>query len=140
MNLGEVDVYHDGEASANLDSLLKRLDIKAVIIALPIQAQAEVIIKCLEAGKHVLSEKPMSPDVVTGARLVRLYEEQFKPRGLVGAITEVMLIVLIASCSPDLACSRKLGSGARLLLCWRCREARRYWNDSYVQPCGQPLR
>jgi predicted dehydrogenase len=39
-----------------LQELLKRDDIHAVIVALPISKQPEVILQCLKAGKHVLSE------------------------------------------------------------------------------------
>jgi predicted dehydrogenase len=39
-----------------LNELLKRDDVHAVVIALPISKQPEVIKQCLKAGKHVLSE------------------------------------------------------------------------------------
>ena len=39
-----------------LEKLLKRDDVHAVIVALPISKQPEIIRKSLQAGKHVLSE------------------------------------------------------------------------------------
>ena len=59
-------IYHDGDASANLDVLLAREDISGILIALPITVQPSIILKSLAAGKHVLSEKPVAPDVKKG--------------------------------------------------------------------------
>ncbi|RMZ90574.1 hypothetical protein DV736_g2191, partial [Chaetothyriales sp. CBS 134916] len=52
---------------------LSRSDISAVIIALPIPVQQTIIRRCLAAGKHVLSEKPIAPDVATALELLRFY-------------------------------------------------------------------
>lgn len=49
----KLDVYHGEDG---LTALLERPDIGAVIMALPISKQPEYIIRCLKAGKHVLSE------------------------------------------------------------------------------------
>ncbi|TRM67115.1 hypothetical protein BD626DRAFT_484787 [Schizophyllum amplum] len=82
-------VYHDGgDQSNSLDALLARSDISAVIVILPIMVQPEVIIKCLAAGKHVLSEKPMAPDVDAGVQLIKQYTDVFKPKGLVWRVAE----------------------------------------------------
>lgn len=48
-----LDTYHGDDG---LEELLKREDIQAVIIALPITKQPAIIEQCLKAGKHVLSE------------------------------------------------------------------------------------
>lgn len=64
VNSGALDAL-DADARANiaqysgeqgLTELLKRDDVHAVIVALPISKQPEVIFKSLQAGKHVLSE------------------------------------------------------------------------------------
>lgn len=75
-----IDIYFDkstsGSASASdksLDALLARSDIDAVVIALPILAQPDVIKKALKAGKHVLSEKPVAKDVKDAKELVQFY-------------------------------------------------------------------
>ena len=45
-----------------------------MIIALPICAQPIVIKKAIEAGKHVLSEKPIGKDIETAARLTKWFK------------------------------------------------------------------
>ncbi len=59
-----VPVYTDAE------ELLARQDIEAVDIALPIQVMPAAVEAALEAGKHVISEKPVAPNVATGRRLL----------------------------------------------------------------------
>ncbi|KAH7908442.1 hypothetical protein BJ138DRAFT_355779 [Hygrophoropsis aurantiaca] len=81
-------VYHDGDASANLDVLLARSDIQTVIVVLPITQQPSIILKALAAGKHVLSEKPVAPDVASGIKLIAEYNATYKPKGLVWRVAE----------------------------------------------------
>ncbi|RMZ82384.1 hypothetical protein DV737_g2085, partial [Chaetothyriales sp. CBS 132003] len=70
----KISLYSDDSpASHSLDSLLVRADISAVIIALPILVQPAIIRRCLAAGKHVLSEKPIAPDVTTALELLHFY-------------------------------------------------------------------
>lgn len=65
-------------ASKSLDDLLRRDDIAAVIIAVAIDAAPELIKKALGAGKHVLSEKPIAPDVKTAQSLIDYHRQQTK--------------------------------------------------------------
>lgn len=81
-------IYHDADRSSNLDALLARSDITAVVIALPISAQPAIVIKCLAAGKHVLSEKPVAPDVKQGLDLIKTYNSEYKSKGLVWRVAE----------------------------------------------------
>ncbi|KAF8965773.1 oxidoreductase family protein [Flammula alnicola] len=81
-------IYHDGDASANLDVLLARADITAVIVVLPITLQPSIVLKALAAGKHVLSEKPVAPDVRQGLDLIKTYNELYRPKGLIWRIAE----------------------------------------------------
>ncbi|KAI0791483.1 oxidoreductase family protein [Irpex lacteus] len=76
-------IYFDAAPDANLDALLAREDIDGVIIVLPITVQPSIVRKALAAGKHVLSEKPVAPDVAGGIALINDYEKQYKPKGLV---------------------------------------------------------
>lgn len=71
-----VAVYFDSPAveGKSLDDLLKRDDIAAVDVALPILHQPGVVEKALKAGKHVLSEKPVAGDVEDAKRLIAWYE------------------------------------------------------------------
>ncbi|KAF1847000.1 NAD(P)-binding protein [Cucurbitaria berberidis CBS 394.84] len=68
--LSDVELYSDDQTGQSFDDLLKRDDIKGVIIALPILAQPEYIKKALAAGKHVLAEKPIAKDVATAQELL----------------------------------------------------------------------
>ncbi|CCL99375.1 uncharacterized protein FIBRA_01393 [Fibroporia radiculosa] len=89
LKLGEKpDVYFDDDASKNLDVLLARSDISAVIVVLPITTQPSIILKALSAGKHVLSEKPVAPDVASGLKLIEEYETTYKPKGLIWRVAE----------------------------------------------------
>jgi len=88
LGLGTPAVYHDGSSTNNLAALLERKDVQAVIIALPITKQGEVVLQCLEAGKHVLSEKPIGRDVAEGVELIKTYEKVYKPKGLIWRIAE----------------------------------------------------
>lgn len=84
----KVKVYSDETPDSNLDALLLRHDINAVVIALPILVQPDVVRKCLQAGKHVLCEKPIAKDVQMGLELVREYESKYAPLGPVFAVAE----------------------------------------------------
>lgn len=59
----------------NLDHLLARDDIEAVDVLLPIPHLPDPIERALSAGKHVISEKPIAPDLAAGRRLVAHYAQ-----------------------------------------------------------------
>ncbi|KAH7121342.1 hypothetical protein EDB81DRAFT_861347 [Dactylonectria macrodidyma] len=63
----------DSDSAHDYADLLRREDVYAVIIALPIVSQPEFIRAALAAGKHVLAEKPLAPDVKTGRALIDYY-------------------------------------------------------------------
>ncbi|KAJ7811918.1 hypothetical protein B0H14DRAFT_2858646 [Mycena olivaceomarginata] len=71
-------IYHDGDPANDLDALLARSDITTVIVVLPITLQPSIIRKALAAGKHVLSEKPVAPDVAGGISLINEYNEKYR--------------------------------------------------------------
>ncbi|KAJ7625542.1 hypothetical protein FB45DRAFT_1083826 [Roridomyces roridus] len=79
-------IYHD-DSEDNLDSLLARADICAVIAVLPIALQPSIILKALAAGKNVLSEKPVAPDVAGGLELIKTYNDKYK-QSLVWRVAE----------------------------------------------------
>jgi predicted dehydrogenase len=60
----DIDFYDD------LAALLTRDDIEAVDILLPIDIMPDAVEQALRAGKHVISEKPVAPDVAIGRRLL----------------------------------------------------------------------
>lgn len=85
----DVDLYsNDSGSGKSLFDLLSREDIKAVIIALPIKNQPEYIRKALNAGKHVLSEKPVAENVAEAAELIAWYEKEILPKGLTWGVAE----------------------------------------------------
>jgi predicted dehydrogenase len=81
-------IYHDGTKSTDLDALLARSDIAAVIVVLPITSQPDIVLKALEAGKHVISEKPVAADVKQGLHLIKEYNLKYKPKGLIWRVAE----------------------------------------------------
>jgi predicted dehydrogenase len=58
-----------------LEPLLARPDIDAVDVLLPIMALPAAVRQALKVGKHVLSEKPVAPDVATGRQLLADYAQ-----------------------------------------------------------------
>lgn len=58
------------DITTDLDGLLARDDIDAVTIVLPIHILPDAIHKALDAGKHIISEKPAAPDVAQGRELL----------------------------------------------------------------------
>ncbi|GLI76570.1 hypothetical protein PoHVEF18_004843 [Penicillium ochrochloron] len=68
----DVEAYFDSPSasSKSLDDLLRRDDIAAVIVAVAIDVSPVLIKKALAAGKHVLSEKPIAPDLDIAQSLV----------------------------------------------------------------------
>jgi predicted dehydrogenase len=72
----DVELYFDSPLcpTQTLDELLQREDIKAVIIALSILVQPDVIRKAMAAGKHILSEKPIAKDTPTARELLSFYQ------------------------------------------------------------------
>jgi predicted dehydrogenase len=77
-----VDVYTD------MAPVLARADVDAVDIMLPIAVQPAVVEAALRAGKHVISEKPVAPDVATGRRLIHTAAELTRASGRVWMIAE----------------------------------------------------
>jgi predicted dehydrogenase len=89
-NLGyaSVDLYSEDTAGHTLDDLLKRDDIKAVVIVLPILVQPDIIRRCFAAGKHVLTEKPLAKDVQTGRLLIEDYKKRYASKGIIFSVAE----------------------------------------------------
>ena len=61
------------EVFTDLAALLARDDIEAVDLVLPIEQLPAAVDMALAAGKHVISEKPVTPTVVDGKRLLSIY-------------------------------------------------------------------
>lgn len=73
-NLGEVSLVIDTDAklaqtlameygavsSTDIEQVMHRADIDAVVVATPVAAHHGAVIDCLTAGKHVFCEKPLA--------------------------------------------------------------------------------
>jgi predicted dehydrogenase len=59
-----------------LDEVLASRWVDAVVIATPASSHFAVASKCLNAGKHVLIEKPVTTTVADGLELIRLAQQQ----------------------------------------------------------------
>jgi predicted dehydrogenase len=68
--LGRAAAHAPGtRASASLDDVLAASDVDAVVIATPAITHAELAIRCLQRGKHILVEKPLSLSTADAERL-----------------------------------------------------------------------
>lgn len=63
-------VYPTVRTYAEVDAMLQDTDVDAVVIATPVSSHFPLSMQALEAGKHVLVEKPMTSTVAEGERLV----------------------------------------------------------------------
>ena len=63
---------HGGKAYASLDEVLADPTVEAVVNLTIQQAHVEVVTRCLQAGKHVHSEKPLAPTYAEAKNLVDL--------------------------------------------------------------------
>lgn len=85
---GGVDLYSEDQEGRTYEDLLKREDIKGVVIALPILVQPEYIKKALSAGKHVLAEKPIAKDVETARDLLSWISSNIPSSGPTFSVAE----------------------------------------------------
>lgn len=73
---GKIQVYAGKEGFQNLlDS-----DVEACIVALPVQVQLQHVRAILRAGKHVLQEKPIDPEIETVLEALKEYRELAGPK------------------------------------------------------------
>ena len=73
--LKEVGEEYNVDTYTDIDEMLKQDDIQMVDIASTTSAHVEQCVKSLEAGKHVLCEKPMSPNVKGMEQIVKVAEK-----------------------------------------------------------------
>ena len=64
-----------GQVFTSLDEALAKGDFDAVDIMLPHDLHEEIAIQCLEAGKHVLLEKPIAPTLDACDRIIAAAKE-----------------------------------------------------------------
>ena len=56
-------LYPTISVTSNVEDLLTNSDIDAVVISTPVATHYEFALRCLEAGKHILVEKPMATTI-----------------------------------------------------------------------------
>lgn len=59
-----------GSVAPDVDAVLARPDVDAVIIATPTDTHVDYIVRCAEAGKAILCEKPLAADVAEAQRCI----------------------------------------------------------------------
>lgn len=65
-----VGLEYDVEAAASVQEMFDRPDVDAVIIAVPSGLHADIAVAALDAGKHVLLEKPIDVTVKAADRII----------------------------------------------------------------------
>lgn len=73
-----------GRVYTDLDELLADERVAVVDIAVPAVAQPDIVRRCLEAGRHVLGQKPFAPTSAVAAELAALADQ----RSLVLAVNQ----------------------------------------------------
>ncbi|ASK30587.1 oxidoreductase [Chryseobacterium sp. T16E-39] len=66
--------YPDAIIYGSVEDMLAESDIEVVVVNTPVQTHFEYVKKALEAGKHVIVEKPFTVDVSEAEQLVKLAE------------------------------------------------------------------
>jgi predicted dehydrogenase len=84
------------------EALLADQDVQAVIMALPITAQPPIVLRCLGAGKHVLSEKPVAKDAHTARDLIKRAQTICQSNRVVWRVAESESTTSSSKCSSDL--------------------------------------
>ncbi|KAM0787012.1 hypothetical protein ACM66B_006280 [Microbotryomycetes sp. NB124-2] len=106
-----IECYADNPlTNGGLDELLARDDVKTVILALPIMVQPDIIQRAWKAGKNVISEKPIAPTVEQARTLVKLYEQEYKPKGLTWIVAEQFPYSPLLNKARDLIAVGKIGT------------------------------
>jgi UDP-2-acetamido-3-amino-2,3-dideoxy-glucuronate N-acetyltransferase len=67
------DQYH--VPARSFEAILLDVEIPAVVIAAPAEMHGTLALRALEAGKHVLVEKPLALDIATAERLCELADQ-----------------------------------------------------------------
>jgi len=99
------DLYPSVRVSYRVEDIINDADIEAVVIATPVATHFDLAMKCLEAGKNVLVEKPMA----TTVEEVRQIGEQAEEKGLVIMVGHTFIFNAAVRYVKTLIDSGKLG-------------------------------
>jgi predicted dehydrogenase len=120
------DDYH-AAAYTNYHDLLSRPDIDAVSICVPSGLHAQVAVDALQAGKHVLVEKPIALSLADADRMIRVAQER-------GLHLGVVLQNRLNSPMQQVRCAIDEGRLGRLYLgnaCVRWYRPQAYYEDDW---------
>ncbi len=118
----------DASSEANLDALLQRDDVDAVVISVPHHLHEPITCKCLEAGKHVVVEKPMANDMLSALHMAKVAKKTGK----------CLKVCFPMRYEPHVAEAKKLfvsgvvGSLAGVSLSFFVDKAPSYWMGGYT--------
>jgi predicted dehydrogenase len=93
------------DIETSLDKLLARDDIEAIAIATPAASHSEIALAAIEAGKHVLVEKPLADSLVVARAMV----EAAQARGVVLMTDHTYCYTPVVQTMRELICSGELG-------------------------------
>jgi UDP-N-acetylglucosamine 3-dehydrogenase len=65
---------YGGKIFADLEDLLRAPEIEAVVVATPHPSHADIAVRCLLSGKHVLCEKPIATSLADANRMLQAAE------------------------------------------------------------------
>ena len=68
--------YSPARPTTDLDDVLDDPGVEAVAVATPAATHAEIVVRILDAGRHVLVEKPLAASVADAEKLVCLADER----------------------------------------------------------------
>ena len=77
-NLNKIAETYSCETSENWQEVVDRKDIDIIVICTPPNIHSEICIKALNAGKHVLCEKPLSRNLLEAKNMVLAAKENNK--------------------------------------------------------------
>src|SRR5271157_6445094 len=69
---------YGGKVYSDLDALLSAPEVGAVVIATPHPSHADIAVRSLEAGKHVLCEKPIATSLADASRILQAADRSGK--------------------------------------------------------------
>eukprot|EP00937_MAST-01D_sp_MAST-1D-sp2_P008052 g8052.t1 len=107
-----------------LNALLTRPDVEAVCVALPVALQPAVVLRCLDAGLHVLSEAPVAHTSGAARALLAAYRSRHEAQGVVWRVAENYRFEPAFGRAARLLAAGAVGApvGARVDACCAMRE------------------
>jgi len=120
-NANDVAKRFNVKAFSSLDELLKSEDIDAVTIASPTSTHAEISLKAIENGKHILIEKPMTSTIEEAEKII----DAEKSSNVIVSVGFIERFNPIVDRSRELIINKELGK----IVLLSARRLGPYWPD-----------